>query len=111
MQGELVHMGGVHTPQNSLDLPFMTAQEFLARNGRFCLSDDSHGIDQVGLNYHRVLDFIERTGISEVHYLEYAPESPSSKLPDARFPNIRVRAISVADLKLEQFWTVGQSKP
>lgn len=27
---------------------------------RFCLSDDSHGVDQVGLNYHKTWDYIKR---------------------------------------------------
>ncbi|KAL1961449.1 hypothetical protein VTO42DRAFT_177 [Malbranchea cinnamomea] len=77
-------------------------KEFLARGGRFCLSDDSHGIDQVGLNYHRVLDFLDSTGISQVHYLDYAPGSGMS---DVRFPNTRVHVMSVDDLKREAFWT------
>lgn len=42
--------------------------------GRFTLSDDSHATDQVGLNYHRVLDFLEAVGIKELHYFEKSSE-------------------------------------
>ncbi|PGH15066.1 hypothetical protein AJ80_05691 [Polytolypa hystricis UAMH7299] len=79
-------------------------KEFLSRNGRFCLSDDSHGIDQVGLNYHRVLEFVERVGIHTIHYLEHTP----SQLPepfDGRFPNTRVESVTLEDLKKFPFWT------
>lgn len=91
--------------------------------GRFCLSDDSHGTAQVGLNYHRVLSFIEKTGIQEVYYLEHIPSLPetgsrdmtpaSSKASmtsleqfqfDSRFPNTALRRIDLATLKAEPFW-------
>ncbi|KAK5000369.1 hypothetical protein LTR60_007506, partial [Cryomyces antarcticus] len=44
-------------------------EAFLAMGGRFTLSDDSHGCDQVGLNYHKVLDAIRSAGIQEIHFL------------------------------------------
>ncbi|KAH8430269.1 histidinol-phosphatase [Aspergillus melleus] len=75
-------------------------QEFLKRGGRFCLSDDSHGLDQVGLNFHRVLEFIERVGISTLHYLELAERAAV----DERFPRTQVRSISVKEVKQEAFW-------
>jgi histidinol-phosphatase (PHP family) len=76
-------------------------QEFLARGGRFCLSDDSHGLDQVGLNYHRVLAFIDKVGILTLHYLSLADgESPV----DSRFPHTVVRSVSVEEVKTMAFW-------
>ncbi|PGH06813.1 hypothetical protein AJ79_06456 [Helicocarpus griseus UAMH5409] len=78
-------------------------KEFLARNGRFCLSDDSHGVDQVALNYHRVLEFIERVGMTTLHYLEYCPDLSSSNF-DQRFPRTRVNSVSLADFKQLAFW-------
>ncbi|KLJ08558.1 histidinol-phosphatase (PHP family) [Blastomyces silverae] len=81
-------------------------KEFLARNGRFCMSDDSHGIDQVAFNYHRVLEFVEQVGISTLHYLEHCGELPSSSDSfDRRFPHTRLNSISLADLKQLAFWS------
>lgn len=76
-------------------------------NGRFCLSDDSHGVDQVGLNYHRVLDFLDQAGITTLHYLERtSPEAHESVTPvDPRFPHTQIRSQSVADVKKLQFWS------
>ena len=34
------------------------------------LSDDSHGVGQVGLNYHRMFQYIQRLGISHYHHIE-----------------------------------------
>ncbi|PLB37344.1 histidinol-phosphatase [Aspergillus candidus] len=74
-------------------------REFLARGGRFCLSDDSHGLDQVGLNFHRVLAFVEQVGIAKLHYLALGDEGV-----DARFPRTCVREVSVEELKTRPFW-------
>ncbi|KAM5442688.1 putative histidinol-phosphatase [Microsporum ferrugineum] len=79
-------------------------KEFMARKGRFCLSDDSHGVEQVGLNYHRVLDFLHSTGISTMHYLTYDPDDSSAETPDARFPHTRLHSLSVEELEQEKFW-------
>ncbi|PGH34661.1 histidinol-phosphatase (PHP family) [[Emmonsia] crescens] len=81
-------------------------KEFLARNGRFCLSDDSHGVDQVALNYHRVLEFVEQAGISTLHNLEYCSDlSSSSSSFDQRFPHTRLNSVNLADLKQLAFWS------
>ncbi|OAX77118.1 hypothetical protein ACJ72_08587 [Emergomyces africanus] len=86
-------------------------QEFLARNGRFCLSDDSHGVDQVAFNYHRVLGFVEQVGISSLHNLEYCSGlSPSSSNFDHRFPNTRLNSVCLADLKQMDFWSLKNNK-
>lgn len=76
----------------------------MARGGRFCLSDDSHGVDQVSLNFHKVLDFLDRTGISELHYLQIAEASESSTVPDARFPRTQVVSASLEEVKQMAFW-------
>ncbi|TKA81643.1 hypothetical protein B0A49_00529 [Cryomyces minteri] len=44
-------------------------EAFVGMGGRFTLSDDSHGCDQVGLNYGKVLDAIRSAGIQEIHFL------------------------------------------
>jgi histidinol-phosphatase (PHP family) len=37
--------------------------------GRICLSDDSHGVAQVGLNYGRMKMYLEKMGVDEIWYL------------------------------------------
>lgn len=79
----------------------------MARGGRFCLSDDSHGVEQISLNFKRVLDFLDSTGISTVHYLQVADNEESASAPDARFPRTEIASISVEELKGLEFWTAA----
>ncbi|KAI9833887.1 MAG: hypothetical protein M1819_003396 [Sarea resinae] len=44
-------------------------EAFRDLGGRFTLSDDSHAPEQVGLNYHRVLQHLKTCGIETVYYL------------------------------------------
>ena len=37
--------------------------------GRICLSDDSHGTAQVGLNYWRMKDYLSSMGVKEIWHL------------------------------------------
>lgn len=39
-------------------------------HGRIALSDDSHGVQQVALNYHRLRDYLAHEGVDEIWYLE-----------------------------------------
>ena len=61
-------------------------------------------MDQVGLNFHRVLDFMQKVGISTVHYLDLAGEGEDSAVVDARFPRTRIRAMELAELQAKDFW-------
>ncbi|KAJ5225452.1 Histidinol-phosphatase [Penicillium chermesinum] len=79
-------------------------KEFIARGGGFCLSDDSHGVDQISLNFHRVLEFLDSTGISTLHYLRLAEPSEKSPAPDSRFPQTRIAIISLDEVKQMAFW-------
>lgn len=45
------------------------------KGGRFTLSDDSHGVHAVGLNYSRLRDYLKRTGIDQLWYLDSPGES------------------------------------
>ena len=76
----------------------------MARKGRFCLSDDSHGVDQVALNFRPMLAFLDRAGISTLHYLQLEA-SVSSPVPDARFPKTQIVGISVEDVRKMAFWS------
>lgn len=70
--------------------------------GRFCLSDDSHGIDQVGYGYREVLEFVDRTGITTLHYLDI---SKGEDVPDSRFPETTIQSVSVHEvMKMAGFW-------
>lgn len=40
------------------------------------MSDDAHGVDQVGLNYARVLDTIRKAGIETIYYCSPIAEDP-----------------------------------
>ncbi|KAJ3996160.1 Polymerase/histidinol phosphatase-like protein [Lentinula boryana] len=42
----------------------------LQYGGRLALSDDSHGPHAVGLNYHRVLEYLRREGVPELWFLQ-----------------------------------------
>ena len=70
--------------------------------GRFTLSDDSHGIEQVGLNYEKVLQCVKKAGIMEFWYL--APTSTHNQPHDDRFPDVGWQAISVSELGNHGFW-------
>jgi len=37
--------------------------------GRFGLSDDSHGKQAVGVDYDRLADYLEMSGITEIYHL------------------------------------------
>lgn len=69
--------------------------------GRFCMSDDSHGIDQVGFGYRQVLDFVTQTGITDLHYLDLSEEGAAF---DARFPSTRIRSVSVEEFRQKAFY-------
>jgi len=50
-------------------------QEFLKLGGKFTLSDDSHGVAQVGLNFQRVKAYLEDIGVETLWYLEREGEN------------------------------------
>lgn len=70
-------------------------KEFFARGGAFTLSDDSHGIKQVGTNYGQCLGFAEKTGITSITCLE-----KGAATRDSRFPGISANAIGLKELKV-----------
>jgi histidinol-phosphatase (PHP family) len=67
--------------------------------GRFTLSDDSHGVAQVGTNYPRLLEFIKKAGIKEIWCADRKPENIS----DARF-RAGYSSISVEALERHPYW-------
>jgi histidinol-phosphatase (PHP family) len=72
---------------------------FLRMGGGFVMSDDSHGIDQIGTNYARLLAFIRKAGKDQIHYADRA-----GVRKDSRFPNAGFSSIAVTDLAQSPFW-------
>lgn len=65
-------------------------QEFLKMDGKFTLSDDSHGLGQVGLNFQRVQEYLLDNGINEVWYFD---RDANGDLVDR---SVRVDALALA---------------
>lgn len=59
------------------------------------------------MNFRRVLEFLDRAGISTLHYLQLAELAQGTAL-DARFPRTQIAAISVGELKKMEFWKHAQ---
>lgn len=81
----------------------MFSKSFIELNGRFTLSDDSHGVAQVGLNFHKVLDAIRKAGIKELVCLTLAG-SPNSIEVDDRFPQVCWTTLPLEQLEQHEFW-------
>jgi histidinol-phosphatase (PHP family) len=78
---------------------------FMRMGGGFVMSDDSHGNEQVGTNYERLLAFIQKAGIEKIHFAAKGGETRK----DARFPNAGFSTIAVSELAQLPFWTVAPS--
>jgi len=68
--------------------------------GRVCLSDDSHGPQAVGLNYHRLPAYLRTMRIEQLWYLKRAESSDSSCVEACRYEG---------DWASDPFWTKIQS--
>ena len=79
---------------------------FVEMGGRFVVSDDSHGVEQVGLHYDKLVPFLEEVGVKEVSFLAHK-EARQERPYDVRFPNLVAEAISVEELQEHPFWTVA----
>ncbi|KAI1382631.1 histidinol-phosphatase [Hypoxylon trugodes] len=67
------------------------AEGWLKLGGRFTLSDDSHGIAQVGTNYARALDFLASLDVSSVWTLRREPHpGPLAEGKKARLVEVEV---------------------
>lgn len=74
---------------------------------KFCLSDDSHGMDQVALNYGHCLSYLRRVGISSLTFFQHSAESGNH--PDTRFSSLRSDQISLLELEQHMFWKTGDN--
>lgn len=79
-------------------------QAFKEMGGRFTLSDDSHGVEQVGLNYGKVMKCIEKAGINELVHLARADSAESGL--GMRFSHVKWETVGLEQLKRHAFWKV-----
>ncbi|ESW97451.1 hypothetical protein KL918_001064 [Ogataea parapolymorpha] len=63
------------------------------KGGRFCLSDDSHGVKQVGLNYEKALKHLQELGLDKLYYLD---------LDESGTPFVNSRTLE--DIAADPFW-------
>lgn len=63
--------------------------------GKLTLSDDSHGVAQVGLNFQRTVRYLESLGVERLYYLE-RPTTPGGITTDTASK----RALSIASMPL-----------
>ena len=81
----------------------------LAKGGRLCLSDDSHGVQAVGLNYLRLRQYLIDSGVDTIWYLETDSNSASSVLEDGsstrKFPRGTLAKSMGPEWKSHPFWT------
>ena len=67
--------------------------------GRFTLSDDSHGVEQLGTKYDRALQFSKTTSIQQVFCFEPGPSESGGRLE-----NTTLRAVGLEELEKHKFW-------
>lgn len=79
---------GWDTPYPRPDIARMIIQE----GGKFCLSDDSHGTAQVGLNLHKCVDYMSELNVTQLHYL------------DLENGKTIVKSMSLEEVKADPFW-------
>lgn len=76
-------------------------QLIMSKGGRFTLSDDSHAVDHVGLNYQQVLTYIQDIGLQQIHYLE---KLPMGEIGINVLDACAVRTLSLDELRNQIFW-------
>jgi histidinol-phosphatase (PHP family) len=99
------HLSGLsHRLANAkVSFLILIKQVFIRMGGCFTMSDDSHGIDQIGTNYPRMLAFIHQARIQHIHYVDL--DTPRA---DSRFPTTGFSRIAVDDLARLPFWSENQ---
>ncbi|CZS97766.1 hypothetical protein WAI453_008821 [Rhynchosporium graminicola] len=61
-------------------------EEFLKMGGRLTLSDDSHGIEQVGTNFERAIPYLESLDVQELYTLQGKGVSGTAEVGVKRVP-------------------------
>jgi histidinol-phosphatase (PHP family) len=92
-QGGLMEVN-ISALRKGLEEPYPTrsvCEEFLEMGGLLTLSDDSHGIAQVGTNYERAIGYLESLGVKELYALNGKGGSVDSQ--------VNVRSVTLASVK------------
>jgi histidinol-phosphatase (PHP family) len=71
--------------------------------GRFCLSDDSHGVEQVALNYDRCIPYLERNHVTRIHFLQPSHQKLDEPF-DSRFPYVELQSLALHEFRTLLFW-------
>jgi histidinol-phosphatase (PHP family) len=74
----------------------------MSKNVKFVLSDDSHGNDQVGLNYQIVLNYIKLLNIKNIWY--YDIEKFNDKSIRNGKGHVVLKSITIDELTADDFW-------
>ncbi|KAL2416837.1 putative histidinol-phosphatase [Exophiala dermatitidis] len=86
--------------RKGLDEPYPTkaiCQAALERGIQFCLSDDSHGMDQLGTNYGRVMPFLEEVGITSLTFLQCSEGTGTQRFD--RFPRLGLAQVELSQVR------------
>lgn len=67
----------------------------MAHGGKFTLSDDSHGVAQVGLNFERVKTYLEDVGVETLWYLERLGDEPHSTSGTLRLKSVPLNELDM----------------
>ena len=67
----------------------------MSLGGKFTLSDDSHGVAQVGLNFERVKSYLEDVGVETLWYLERDANEPVDTSGTLRLTSVALKELSM----------------
>jgi histidinol-phosphatase (PHP family) len=67
-------------------------EEYLKLGGKLTLSDDSHGVKQVGTNYMKVMEYLDSLGVEVLYTLD-------RKDPEAGKMSASVRKVGLRSVK------------
>ncbi|WWC86159.1 uncharacterized protein L201_001032 [Kwoniella dendrophila CBS 6074] len=76
----------------------------ISLGGKICLSDDSHGISYVGLNYLKMKDYLVDQGVKEIWYLVSSSERKEDGDIEFKNDRQRVRARKLDKWDTHPFW-------
>lgn len=94
---EIVEQGGLLEINSSalrkgLDEPYpakAVCQEYLKLSGKLTLSDDSHGIAQVGTHFSQAVSYLETLGVEELWLLEKISEQEDLSLRSVSLESVK----------------------
>ncbi|KAI0196022.1 histidinol-phosphatase [Xylaria flabelliformis] len=75
------------------------AEKWLSLGGKFTLSDDSHGIAQLGTNYGRALDFLSSLNVTTLWTLRREPQHQDSAIGKTMRTSLIHAGVSVDEIR------------